>query len=89
MNNLLSLQLQMPNGNTNDIKLIGKYDNLKDYGIDSSIIYSVWFAEDDSPGGYFSFSPSNQAWEYYGYLSANEQMQITEFLEDHKKVYLA
>jgi len=84
MNNLLSLQLQMPNGNTNDIKLIGKYDNLKDYGIDSSMIYSVWFEEDETPGGYFSFSPKNQAWEYYGYLSANEQMQIAEFLEDQE-----
>jgi len=82
MNNLLSLQLQLPNGNTNDIKLIGKQDNLKEYGIDSSMIYSVWFEEDETPGGYFSFSPENKAWEYYGYLSANEQMQIAEFLED-------
>ena len=88
MNNLLSLQLRMPNGNTNDIKLIGKYDNLKDYGIDSSIIYSVWFEKDDSPGGYFSFSPNNQAWEYYGSLSANEQTQIAEFLEDQREVQL-
>ena len=89
MNNLLSLQLRMPNGNTNYIKLIGKYDNLQDYGIDSSIIYSVWFEEDETPGGYFSFSPGNQTWEYYGYLSANEQVQIAEFLEDHREVQLA
>src|ERR1041385_1707457 len=89
MNNLLSLQLRMPNGNTNNIKLIGKYDNVKDYGIGSSIIYSVWFEEDDSPGGYFSFSPDNQAWEYYGYLSANEQMQIAEFLGHHQEIQWA
>lgn len=88
MNNLLSLQLRMPNGNTNDIKLIGKYDNLREYGIDSSIIYSVWF-EDETPGGYFSFSPNNQTWEYYGHLSANEQVQIAEFLEDHQEVQAA
>jgi|GEM_PF-1183900 hypothetical protein len=88
MNNLLSLQLRMPNGNTNDIKLIGKYDNLKDYGIDSSMIYSVWFEEDDTPGGYFSFSPDHQTWEYHGNLSVNEQMQIAEFLEDHREVQL-
>ncbi len=81
MNNLLSLQLQLPNGNTNDIKLIGKQDNLREYGIDSSMIYSVWFEEDETPGGYFSFSPKNQAWEYFGYLSANEQIQIAEYLE--------
>lgn len=86
MNNLLSLQLRMPNGN--DIKLIGKYDNPKDQGTDSSIIYSVWFEKDDSPGGYFSFSPDYQTWEYYGYLSANEQMQIAEFLEDQREVRL-
>ena len=54
MSNSLSLQLTMPDGNTHDVKLIGKYDNLKNYGVDSSIIYSVWF-EDDSPGGYFRF----------------------------------
>lgn len=88
MNNLLSLQLQASNGNTSHIKLIGKYDNLKDYGIDSSIIYSVWFEEDDSPGGYFSFSPDNQTWDYYGNLSVNEQMQIAEFLEDHREAQL-
>lgn len=86
MNNLLSLQLQMPNGNTNDVKLIGKYDNLKDYGIDSSMIYSVWFEEDETPGGYFSFSPDNQTWEYYGYLSADEQAQISNFLEGYKQI---
>jgi hypothetical protein len=85
MNNSLSLQLRMPNGNTNDIKLIGKYNNLKSYGIDSSIIYSVWF-EDDSPGGYFSFSPDNQVWEYYGYLSADEQVQISVFLKDYREI---
>jgi hypothetical protein len=79
----------MPNGNINFIKLIGKYDDLKDYGINSSIVYSVWFERDDSPGGYFSFSPDSQKWEYHGYLSANEQMQITEFLEEHKEVQLA
>jgi hypothetical protein len=88
MNNLLSLQLRRPNGNTNYIKLIGKYDNLEDYGIDSSIIYSVWFEKDDTPGGYFSFSPNNQTWEYYGYLSDNEQKQIAKFLEEHKDVEL-
>ncbi|MBS1522924.1 MAG: hypothetical protein JST50_18130 [Bacteroidetes bacterium] len=84
MNNLLSLQLRMPNGNINCIKLIGKYNNFKDHGIDSSIIYSVWFEDDETPGGYFSFSPKNQAWEYYGYLSVNEQMQIAEFLEEQE-----
>ena len=84
MNNLLSLQIQMPDGITNEIKLIGKYDKLKEYGIDSSIIYSVWFEEDETPGGYFSFSPNNQKWEYYGYLSANEQMQIAEFFEEQE-----
>lgn len=88
MNNLLSLQLRMPNGNTNYIKLIGKYDNLTDYGIGSSVIYSVWFEKDDSPGGYFSFSPDNQTWEYHGHLSANEQRQIAEFLEDQREVQL-
>ena len=86
MNNLLSLQLQMPNGNTNEIKLIRKYDNLKDYGIDSSMIYSVWFEEDETPGGYFSFSPDTQAWEYYGYLSVDEQAQISNFLEGYREI---
>ncbi|HEY9002896.1 MAG TPA: hypothetical protein VIM89_16195 [Mucilaginibacter sp.] len=89
MNNLLSLQLRMPNGNTNYIKLIGKYDNLQNYGIDSSMIYSIWFEEDETPGGYFSFSPNNQTWEYNGYLSVNEQMQIAKFLEDNAEVQLA
>jgi hypothetical protein len=85
MSNSLSLQLRMPNGDTHDVKLIGKYDDLKNYGIDSSIIYSVWF-EDDSPGGYFSFSSENQSWEYYGYLNADEQAQISNFLEDHGEI---
>jgi hypothetical protein len=75
----------MPNGKTHAITLIGKYDNLKSYGIDSSIIYSVWF-EDDSPGGYFSFSPDSQIWEYYGYLSGPEQVQISNFLENYREI---
>ncbi|HTD39993.1 MAG TPA: hypothetical protein VK671_05185 [Mucilaginibacter sp.] len=85
MSNSLSLQLRMPDGNTHDVKLIGKYDNLKSYGINNSIIYSVWF-EDDSPGGYFSFSPENQTWEYYGYLNADEQAQISGFLQDYREI---
>ena len=85
MSNSLSLQLRMPDGNTHDVKLIGKYDDLKNYGIDSAIIYSVWF-EDDSPGGYFSFSPESQAWEYYGYLNADEQAQISRFLQDNREI---
>jgi hypothetical protein len=85
MNNSLSLQLKMPDGNTHAVTLIGKYDDLKSYGIDSSIIYSVWF-EDDSPGGYFSFSPDNQVWEYYGYLNVDEQAQIADFLQHHREI---
>jgi hypothetical protein len=85
MNNSLSLQLRLPDGNSHDVTLIGKYDNLKNYGIDSSIIYSVWFA-DDSPGGYFSFSTQHQTWEYFGYLTADEQLQIAEFLEDYREI---
>jgi hypothetical protein len=85
MNNSLSLQLKLPNGNTHDVTLIGKRDDLKNYGADSSIIYSVWFA-DDSPGGYFSFSAKQQIWEYYGYLTADEQLQISEFLEDRREI---
>ena len=85
MNNSLSMQLKMPDGSSHDVTLIGKFDDLKNHGIDSSIIYSVWFA-DDSPGGYFSYSPDNQTWEYYGYLSAGEQGQIAEFLEEHREI---
>lgn len=85
MNNTLSLQLKSPDGSTHEISLIGKCDDLRNYGIDSSIIYSVWFA-DDSPGGYFSFSAEQQIWEYYGYLTADEQLQISEFLEDHREI---
>jgi hypothetical protein len=87
MSNALSLQLRMPNGKTHNIKLIGRYGDMKSHGIDSSIIYSIWF-EDDSPGGYFSFSPRNQTWEYYGYLSAYEQIQISDFLEEHREATL-
>jgi hypothetical protein len=85
MNNSLSLQLKLPDGNTHEVTLIGKYDDLKNYGVDSSIIYSVWFA-DDSPGGYFSFSIELQTWEYYGYLTADEQVQISEFLENYREI---
>ena len=85
MNNSLSLQLKLPDGNTHEVTLIGKYDDLKNYGIDSSIVYSVWFA-DDSPGGYFSFSTEYQTWEYHGYLTADEQLQISEFLEDYREI---
>ena len=85
MNNTLSLQLTLPDGSIHDVTLIGKYDDLKNYGIDSSIIYSVWFA-DDSPGGYFSFSTNQQSWEYYGYLTGEEQSQISEFLEENREI---
>ena len=50
-----------------------------------SYIYSVWF-EDDSPGGYFSFSPELQSWEYYGYLNADEQTRIADFLQEHREI---
>jgi hypothetical protein len=85
MNNTLSLQLTLPDDSIHEVTLIGKYDDLKNYGIDSSIIYSVWFA-DDSPGGYFSFSTNQQSWEYYGYLTGEEQSQICEFLEENREI---
>lgn len=85
MNNSLFLQLKTPNGSIHEVTLIGKYDDLKSYGINSSIIYSVWF-EDDSPGGYFSFSPDDQSWEYYGYLPIDEQAQIADFLQNHREI---
>lgn len=85
MSNSITVQLKQPDGSLQDVKLIGKYDDLKSYGINSSIIYSVWFA-DDTPGGYFSFSNDQQVWEYYGYLTADEQLQISEFLETYREI---
>jgi hypothetical protein len=84
-NNSLSMQVRIPDGGTHEVTLIGKHDDLKSYGIDGSIIYSVWF-EDDSPGGYFSFSAESQSWEYFGYLSVYEQQQISKFLESQREI---
>ena len=85
MSNSISLQLKQPDGGTHGVTLIGKHDDLRNYGIDSSIVYSVWFA-DDTPGGYFSFSNHQQEWEYFGYLTNDEQLQISEFLESHREI---
>lgn len=85
MSNSIPLQLKHPDGLLHEVTLIGKHDDLKSYGIDSSIIYSVWF-EDGTPGGYFSFSPTRQDWEYYGYLTVEEQLQISQFLQEHREI---
>jgi hypothetical protein len=85
MKNSICLQLQQPDGSTHDVTLIGKKDDLKTYDMDSSIVYSVWFA-DDTPGGYFAFSTSQQDWEYYGYLTPGEQAQISDFLQETREI---
>jgi hypothetical protein len=85
MKNTISLQLQQPDGGIHEVTLIGRYDDLKNYGAESSIVYSVWFA-DDTPGGYFSFSAAEQDWEYYGYLTPYEQAQISDFLQENREI---
>ena len=80
----MATQLLEPKERVSDSALNGRNSAFKNGTKESYVIYSIYYSNEPE-GGYVVYSNDQSGWEFFGYLPATKQPQLSQHQISHSR----